>query len=495
MPTLLVVDDEPNLLYSLKKGLQGESLDVITAESASEGIDLVRSERPDAVILDVRLPDMSGLDAFSEIRKLDARLPVVIITAYSTTETAIEAMKRGAFEYLLKPVDIDQLYDVVNRALETSRLSHVPTLYDAHIDESSADHIVGQSTAMQEIYKAIGRVAPQDVNVLILGESGTGKEMVARAIYHHSQRIQSPFLAINCAALPDTLLESELFGHERGAFTGADRRRIGKFEQVDGGTILLDEIGDMSSATQAKVLRLLQDGSFERVGSNETIQVDVRVIAATNQDFAAMVQQGRFRQDLYYRLKVFTIELPTLRDRAEDIPLLADHFIRTFNRDLKKNVSAVSPDAMELIRQYTWPGNVRELQSAVKFAMVHAVGDRITSDCLPAVCRQLRPDTPARPLYSASSLGEAGDITRMTERLINEGDTDIYRKVHSDVDRTLLRILLDHVGGNQTQAAQLLGISRSTLHARINDLGLVLERRVLPDPIGGEHQSQASQDE
>ena len=382
MPTLLIVDDEPNLLYSLKKGLETDKVRVVTAETAEAGIEAVREHSPDAVILDVRLPDMSGLDAFVEMRRIDARIPVVLITAYSTTETAIEAMKLGVYDYLLKPVEFDKLSEVVDRALEISRMSRVPAMFADESDDPNADHIVGQSPDMQEVYKAIGRVAIQDVNVLITGESGTGKEMVARAIFHHSRRSKGPFLAINCAALPETLLESELFGHERGSFTGADKRRIGKFEQVNGGTIFLDEIGDMTSATQSKVLRLLQDGTFERVGSNETIRVDVRVIAATNKDLETMVEEGGFRQDLYYRLKVFTIELPSLRQRTDDLSLLVEHFIKLFNRDLGKNVRSIAPEAMRMLEQYEWPGNIRELQSAMKYALVRSVGQVLTVDCL-----------------------------------------------------------------------------------------------------------------
>jgi two-component system nitrogen regulation response regulator GlnG len=330
MPTLLVVDDEPNVLYSLAKGLRSDTLDVETAGTARQGIDLVRQRRPDAVILDVRLADMSGLEAFDHIRAIDPHLPVVVITAHATTETAIEATKRGAFDYLLKPVDFHQLQEVVARAVELSRLRHVPAVFaeDDAADEETVVRIVGRCAAMQEVYKAIGRVAPLDVPVLIRGESGTGKELVARALYHHSRRNDKPFLAINCAAIPETLLESELFGYERGAFTGADRRRIGKFEQADGGTIFLDEIGDMTSATQPRVLRLLQEQQFERLGGNDTIQTDVRIIAATNQDLDAMVATGRFRRDLYYRLKVITIALPPLRDRRQDIPILTEHFLK-----------------------------------------------------------------------------------------------------------------------------------------------------------------------
>jgi two-component system nitrogen regulation response regulator GlnG len=478
MPTLLVIDDERNLLYSIKKCLESETLAVITAQTGKDGLERVRSEKPDAVVLDVRLPDMSGLDVFSRLRQIDARLPVVIVTAYSTSETAIEAMKRGAFEYLVKPVDLDRLSSIVSKAVENSRLSHVPTIYDAEEGEVDGDRIVGQSPQMQEVFKAIGRVAPQNVNVLVVGESGTGKELVARAIYQHSARSDGPFLAINCAALSETLLESELFGHEQGAFTGADRRRIGKFEQVDGGTIFLDEIGDMSAATQAKVLRLLQDGSFERVGSNETLHVDVRVIAATHRNLAEMVEAGDFRRDLFYRLQVFAIEIPPLRGRMEDVPPLVEHFRRSLNRSLGKAVSGIAPEAMHCLMAHDWPGNVRELQSAIKYAMVLAAGETIAAECLPETCR--RPES--RGLDGADPQGghPSGQIKQLVRRLLAEGDTEIYRKVHLEVDKVLLRELLDYVGGNQTQASQLLGISRGTLHARINDLGLIMEKRVVP---------------
>ena len=478
MPRLLIVDDEPNLLYSLKKGFESDELQVFTAETAEQGIEAVRQHEPDAVILDVRLPDMSGLDAFHEIRRIDARLPVIIITAFSTTETAIEAMKRGAYEYLLKPVDFDKLYDIVERALEISRMSRVPAMFEVEADDDAAtDHIVGRSQAMQEVYKAIGQVAPQDVTVLILGESGTGKEMIARSIYQHSRRSQGPFLAINCAALPESLLESELFGHERGSFTGADKRRIGKFEQVDGGTIFLDEIGDMTPATQAKVLRLLQDGTFERVGSNETMQVDVRVIAATNRNLELLVEEGDFREDLFYRLHVFAIELPALRDRTDDIPILVEHFIKLFNRQLGKDVRSIAPDAMQTLVQYDWPGNVRELQSAIKHALVRNVGEVLTVDSLPTRCRGplQRPDSePSSPL-------DVDGIREYVRSLLAEDYPDIYQKLHSEIDRILLPEVLDHVGGNQAHASEVLGMARSTLRIKISDLGLTFEKHVKPE--------------
>ncbi len=484
MATLLLVDDEPNILYSLEKSLQSDGLDVVTAQTGEEGLARLSELLPDVVILDVRLPDMSGIDLFSRIRAIDARLPVIIITAYSSSDTAIEAMKHGAFEYMLKPVDLDCLNSVVAKALDSSRMSHVPTVYDDGDDLACVDRIIGHSAPMQEVFKAIGRVAPLDVNVLVLGESGTGKELVARAIYQHSTRNERPFLAINCAALPEGLLESELFGHEKGAFTGADRRRVGKFEQVDSGTIFLDEIGDMSPATQAKVLRLLQDGSFERVGSNETHKVDVRVIAATHRRLADMVESGEFRGDLYYRLQVFSIVLPSLRDRSEDIGNLIEHFVKVLNISLGKGINSIASDALSCLESYDWPGNVRELQSAIKYAMVLASGDTITLDCLPESCFLPRVREEGE-LPAAGPRANKSELVALIEHYLSKGDSELYRKVHFEVDKLLLRAVLDHVGGNQTQASQLLGISRSTLHARINDLGIILEKRVQQDNSRG----------
>ena len=475
MPKLLIVDDEPNLLYSLKKSLQSDDLQVLTAATAEQGIAAVREHEPDAVILDVRLPDMSGLDAFNCIHEIDARVPVIIITAFSTTETAIEAMKRGAYEYLLKPVEFDTLYGTVERAIEISYMSRVPAMFEIEgkVDATS-DQIVGRSQAMQEVYKAIGQVAPQDVNALVLGESGTGKEMVARAIYQHSRRSSGPFLAINCAALAESLLESELFGHERGSFTGADKRRVGKFEQVDKGTIFLDEIGDMTPATQAKVLRLLQEGTFERVGSNETVQVDVRVIAATNRHLVTMVKEGKFREDLFYRLNVFTIELPPLRERDDDIPIFVEHFINLFNRDLGKRIRSIAPDAMAILQQYDWPGNVRELQSAMKHALVRNVGEVLTADSLPASCR----GTQRKGEGEVSIELDIANIRRFVGELISANHPDLYQKLHSEIDRVLLPEVLSHVRGNQAQASEILGIARSTLRTKITDLGLTFEKQL-----------------
>jgi nitrogen regulation protein NR(I) len=479
MARLLVIDDEPNLQYSLVKSLSSETLEVATTGTARHGIEAVRRQVPDAVILDVRLPDMPGLEAFDEIRRIDSRLPVIIVTAFSTADTAIEAMKRGAFEYLLKPVDFHQLRDLVNKAIELSRLRHVPAVFaeDEHPDDDTVDRIVGHTPQMQELYKAIGRVAPLDVSVLLQGESGTGKELVARAIYQHSPRSQGPFLAINCAAMPEGLLESELFGHEKGSFTGADRRRIGIFEQADKGTLFLDEIGDMTLSTQPKLLRLLQEQQFERVGGEESIRTDVRVIAATNQDLERKAAAGEFRYDLLYRLKVYTIDLPPLRNRKDDLPLLIAHFLKVLNRDLRKRVTSVAPEAMRLLEVYPWPGNVRELQSAIKHSYVQSSGEVITPECLPT---HLRDELPA---YSSGIDTASKDlkVVEMIGQLMRRGEPDIYAKVTAAVDRVILETVLRHVKGNQVHAAEVLGMSRTTLRAKMRSLGLAIEKQLLSD--------------
>ncbi len=498
MPKLLVIDDEPNITFTIAETLGSDELQVLTAGTAREGIELLRRQRPDVVLCDVRLPDLSGLDAFDRMHEIDPRIPVIIMTAFAKTETAIEAMRRGAFEYLVKPMDFQALKQAVQRALEVSRLSHVPAVLgelESDEDDPNAERIIGLSPAMQEVYKTVGRVASQDATVLILGESGTGKELVARAIYHYSQRSQKPFLAVNCAALSESLLESELFGHEKGAFTGADQRRIGKFEQVHGGTIFLDEIGDMSAATQAKALRLLQQQQFERIGGNSTIQTDVRIIAATNQDLATMVADGRFRQDLFYRLNGFTIRLPALRERREDIPVLLNHFVNVCNRELGKNVHTVTPEARAILEAHDWPGNVREFQSAIKFAMVHATTDVLTPDCLPENCRpktngdsasgsEGRLMTNASESASASVPNNLGsepsdsklDIAELTRRLLAAGQTDLYRQLIAVVDRTILEETMRHLDGNQLQTAERLGISRMTLRNKLRSLGLLAEK-------------------
>src|SRR5262245_13550006 len=358
--TLLVVDADPSTLDGFRRFFPEADVRLLTADTAAEGLLLAAQERPDAVVLDLHLPDVPGLGAFARLRRLDERVPVILTAARGTAQTAIEAMKQGAYEDPVKPLDFLRLRELVGSAFRVSRFAQAPPSAARPPEPEEGDVLVGDSAPMQEIYKAVGRVAPQDVNVLITGESGTGKELVARAIHTHSRRADRPFLAINCAAIPETLLESELFGHERGAFTGAERQRVGKFEQCSGGTLFLDEIGDMSPLTQAKILRVLQDQQFERVGGNEVIRTDVRVIAATNRNLERMAEACQFRGDLYYRLNVFAIHLPPLRERREDLPLLVRHFLRKFSRELGKEVTRAAPEVLDVLMGHSWPGNLRE---------------------------------------------------------------------------------------------------------------------------------------
>jgi two-component system nitrogen regulation response regulator GlnG len=470
MGNLLLVDDEPKLIFKQVSHVFAPlGAQIELARSGSEAIRHIAKGQTDVVLLDVSLPDMSGLEVYQRIRQIDARIPVIFITQTTSTDSAIEAMRRGAFEYLFKPLDLDRLEEVVTEALEVVRLMRKPTVVtetvSPEVEDSRGDAIVGRCPAMGDVYKAIGRVADQNVIVLINGESGTGKELVARAIYHHSERSDKPFLAINCAAIPESLLESELFGHEKGAFTGADRRRIGKFEQCNGGTIFLDEIGDMPLATQGKILRLLQDQKFERVGGNETIQTDVRVIAATNRDLKAFSEQGKFRPDLYYRLSVFTIRLPPLRERGDDLPMLVNYYLRRFSRELGKDVREVAPETMERLRKYTWPGNIRQLQSVVKQALLHATG----SVLIPAFLRSAETATETPP-GEASQEGWPAFRDFIRQRL-RAGSTGLNAEAQLEVDRVFLTAVLEFTNANQFQAAKILGLSRQTLRQRLRNIG------------------------
>jgi two-component system nitrogen regulation response regulator GlnG len=359
---------------------------------------------------------------------------------------------------------------------------HVPAvLADQEAFDDRADAIIGRCPAMQDVYKAIGRVTGQDVTVLITGESGTGKELVARALYQHSRRAAAPFLAINCAALVEQLLESELFGHEKGAFTGADRRRIGKFEQCAGGTVFLDEVADMSPLTQSKLLRFLQEQRFERVGGNETIQADVRILAASNQDLEPLVDSGRFRQDLYYRLSVFTIRLPALRERGDDLNLLVQHYLRRFNRELDKEVLQVAPEAMEMLRHYAWPGNVRELQSVLKQALLVATGPLLAVDFLPATLRKTVSDgrdAASAPVQLSGTSDGFSSISQLVERRLHAGSENLYEEALKSMEKLLVSRVLQHTGGNQLQAAKILGITRGSLRTKVRDLGITIARTV-----------------
>jgi DNA-binding NtrC family response regulator len=484
MSRLLLVDDNPDLVMAqITHGLGPLGLSIDVARSGAEGLQSVLNDPPDVVLLDVHLPDLSGLEVYRRIREVDARLPVVFITSATDADTAIEAMKQGAYDYLFKPLDVPQLRHVMSQAIQLTRLMREPatmseTPCPTDADTDAGHTIIGCSAGMREVYKAIGRVAPQNMIVLIAGESGTGKELIARAIYQHSARAHMPFHAINCAAIPETLLESELFGHEKGAFTGADRRRIGRFEQCSGGTLLLDEIGDMPLAMQSKLLRLLQEQTFERLGGNETVKTDVRLISATHRDLKALAVAGKFRADLYYRLSVFTISLPPLRERGEDLPLLVRKFIRQFNREFGRQVRDVHTEAMQRLQSYSWPGNVRELQSVLKQAMLQASGSILLPIFLPDPLDGARAPIPIAPNRSITDFSFESFI----RQYLQTGSTDIYHESHRQLDRILLPIVLEFAEGNHRLAARLLGIARQTFRQRLCEANITTA--AVPDEPG-----------
>lgn len=473
MPRLLVIDDEAAVGYSIRRLLSGGDVDVETATTAAEGFAKARAGSFDSIILDVQLPDRSGLDLFGDLRSLDVKRPIIFITAHGTTDTAIEAMKHGAFEYLVKPLDVDRLTQVIDRALAAADMMHVPALLST---DTRPDRIIGRSNIMQEMSKAIGRIAPQDVNVLIVGETGAGKELVARAIYHHSRRADKPFLAINCAAIPENLLESELFGHEEGAFTGAARRRIGKFEQCNGGTLFLDEIGDMAFPLQSKLLRVLQEHEFEPIGGNRVIKAQVRVLAATNHDLEKDMAEGRFRKDLFFRLREVAISVPSLKQRREDIAEIAHHFLFSFARDMGRDLRGFSGDALDLLLNYDWPGNVRELQGAIKQAIISSAGPLIESGDFPEMIRKSQ-----NPLAFADSASDSQSLVELIKQLMNEQESDLYGRVIRRVERDLLTIVLQRTKLNQVQASEILGLNRSTLRHKLRELGISLDKVMAHD--------------
>lgn len=472
MGKLLVIDDERNIRFSLADVFSDSDIEVQAADNGADGLRLVGEWNPDVILLDLRLEKESGLEVFQRIREVDPKALVIFMTGFGTSEVAIEAMKHGAFDYIVKPLDMSHLRDLVGQACEIRRMVQVPAFAGTpDRPETQPQQIIGGGPLMRSVCKQIGRIAPQNVNVLILGESGTGKELVARAIYQHSRRNTGPFLAINCAAIPETLLESELFGHEKGAFTGAHQRRIGKFEQCDGGTLLLDEIGDMASATQAKILRLLQEGCFERVGGNESVKCDVRILAATNHDLEVLIQQGRFRRDLNYRLRGVTITLPALRSRREDIPELTHHFLFRYAAEVGSSVQTISPEALEILTNYSWPGNVRELQNVMRGALIAAIGSVLLPTFLPpellneestASEEQLIPITDDLAAWNA--------LPAKFERWLTDGDQDLYRRAIEEFDRFILGRAMRHTDGNQARAADRLGLSRITVRNKLRAL-------------------------
>lgn len=468
MSKILVVDDERTVVAAFQQILTDRGHEVATASRGDETLECVERDPPELVVMDVCMPGMNGLEALRRIKSLHPQLPVIIMTGRGTMETAIEATKTGAFDYHLKPLDPAEILRTIERALESYRLARQPVVFDADVLSSAADAMIGQGPAMQEVYKAIGRVAHTDATVLVRGESGTGKELAARAIYQHSSRSQAPLMIVNCAAIPETLLESELFGHEQGAFTGAQSRRIGKFQQAHGGTIFLDEIGDIPLSIQAKILRVLQEKNFERLGSNDTIRVDVRVIAATNRDLERAIASGEFREDLYHRLNVVTIRLPPLRQRREDIPRLAEYFLTKLAEDLKVAKPVVSEDAMDLLRNYPWPGNVREFSHTLQRAMIFTHGYPIQAADLSTVLQQ-HPEE----IRQADTLREEDALCMLVARyLASRGGEGAHERLLAMVEKALLSEALRKTQGNQTHAARLLGLARPTLHAKMQKYGL-----------------------
>jgi len=489
--TVLIIDDEKDVHYSFRRLLEKEPLEILSAESGDEGIRLARKHLPDLIVMDIRMGQQSGLDTLKELRQINPKQVVIMMTAYGTSQTAIEAMKRGAYDYVLKPFDIPQLKELLFEALAAARAMKQIVAFPTKLNaEESGQTIVGNSPAMQQVYKLIGQVAPTSTTILITGESGTGKELVARAIFQNGSRANKPFIAINCAAIPENLLESELFGHEKGAFTGALAQRIGKFEQCDGGTLFLDEIGDMPMTTQTKILRVLQEGEISRVGNNQSIKTDVRIIAATNKDLWQAVQRKEFREDLFYRLNVVRVNLPPLRERSTDVPLLVAYFINKFRLKQPTGPSQIADEALAAIQRSTWPGNVRELENCIQRAMVLASGNTITLANLPEeISRGQRIPAPAssespRPVFSAAvpttleaAAAPGTDAGKMAlnqavETLFNFARGDKHFKLLPAAERELIVRALAETSGNQVQAAKLLGVTRATLRKRVDKFGI-----------------------
>ena len=445
-PVILVVDDEKNTREGLVRALRGEYA-VAEAENGQRALEWLETHAADVVLTDLRMPGLDGMALLSRLLGRDAKPIVILLTAYGSVETAVEAMKRGAYDFLAKPVNLDRLDLLLRRALAERRLGDENERLKAQLDSKYGfENIIGTSPAMQEVFETIRQAAPTRATVLIQGASGTGKELVARALHQCSPRRDGPFIPVHCAALAPTLLESELFGHEKGAFTGAVERRRGRFELADGGTLFLDEIGEIDPALQVKILRVLEERKFERVGGTETIHVDVRLVAATNRDLRARVAEGAFREDLFYRLHVVNLTLPPLRERTGDVVLLAQHYLKTLDAENGKKPPAISPEAMDVLQAYAWPGNVRELRNVIERLVVLGTGDRLTVADLPAAVR----DGAAAGLAIPSRAG----------------------RVLRDAERQLIADALRRHRDNRTKAAQDLGISRRTLHRKINEFGL-----------------------
>jgi len=461
---ILLVEDDPAIVSTLRHVLADDGYEVVVEKTGDAGLARAKAGSFDVVVTDLQLPGLNGLELVRELHATRPRLPILMMTAHGTTETAIEATQSGAYDYVLKPFEMPALLQLVGQAVAASRLMSEPVQLGAA--GQSRDAIVGNSRAMQTIYKEIGRIASKPVSVLIRGETGTGKELIARAIYQHSDRVNAPFVAINCAAIPDTLLEGELFGHERGAFTGAEARRIGRFEQADRGTIFLDEIGDMTPGTQVKLMRVLQEKCLQRLGGKETISVDVRIIAATHRDLEAAIKQNQFREDLYYRISVVVLNLPPLRERKEDIPDLIQFFLQKYAAEFRVENPSIHPDAVGFLQGQSWPGNVRELENVTRKMLLLAQSYTISVEHVrTALAKMNSPVTAAEKSLQAC----ADDLLAAAQR----GElTDVPVRLHEAAERVLLGRAIELTQGNQAKTARWLGISRLTLREKLIQFGL-----------------------
>jgi len=447
---ILVADDEKNMLWALTNVLSKQGFKTFTARDGEEAIHQFNKHLPDVVLLDLKMPKKNGIEVLKEIKKINDSIPVIMITAHGNIETAIEAMKLGAFDYVQKPFEMEEINVLIKKALKIRDLTmEVELLRDELSRISRGNQIIGESPQIKEVMDLVNRVAKSNATVLILGESGTGKELVANAIHYNSDRKNKPFVKVNCGALPENLLESELFGHEKGAFTGAISRKIGRFERAHGGSIFLDEIGEMSFSTQVKLLRVLQEKQIERVGSTEVIDVDVRIIAATNKDLKRLVEEGRFREDLYYRLNVIPIKIPPLRERKQDIPLLVKYFLQKYSLETGRRGMTISDSALDKLKTYSWPGNIRELQNVIERAVILSPGREITEDQLP-------PEIVKRDRQ-----------VELDEFKLPKNGVNL-----NDLEKSLIKQALDMTNDNQTEAARLLGITRHTLIYRMEKYGL-----------------------
>ena len=457
-----VIDDDRSIRWVLEKALKQANMAVTTFENANGVMDRLTTETPDAIISDIRMPGMDGLQLMDQISERYPELPVIIITAHSDLDSAVSAYQGGAFEYLPKPFDVDEAIELVNRAVQHSQSQ---AMGEATTIQEDVPEIIGEAASMQEVFRAIGRLARSKITVLINGESGTGKELVAQALHRHSPRADKPFIALNTAAIPRDLLESELFGHERGAFTGAQSARSGRFEQADGGTLFLDEIGDMPAELQTRLLRVLADGEFYRVGGHTPKKVDVRIIAATHQDLEQRVKDGQFREDLFHRLNVIRVHMPPLRERQEDIPLLAKHFLVNAAKELNVDVKQLDKETADYLTRLDWPGNVRQLENTCRWLTVMSPGQTIHMDNLPIELQQ--PDK-----QTASDDNWETSLRRWADIHLANGEHDLLDDAVPRFERIMIEIALKHTGGRKQDAAKLLGWGRNTLTRKIKELGM-----------------------